>query len=284
MVPRSRTAFAAATIAVLFAARLSAYDFWLTLNPFVFTRGEWATVTIAQGDAFPTATVPMDARQIDQIVIVRPQGTRTTNDQSNLRPELLKHLAFDVHLSAKQPGTAVVVVSTKPEYASVGATAFTSYLRSVRLDAIIAERQRRGEGVRSGRERFTVQPKALMRIGEPPASDRSQAVRAVGAPLVLEIVPARDPYTLKAGEGLPVQVLFEGAPAAGVPLVATYATFRGKPGEYAWSGRTDTTGRASIPMTMAGQWLVRAVHMRRVEGDPKADWESFWASLTFELR
>jgi hypothetical protein len=55
-------------------------------------------------------------------------------------------------------------------------------------------------------------------------------------------------------------------------------------GEYVWSGRTDTTGRASIPMTMAGQWLVRAVHMLRVEGDPKADWESFWASLNFELR
>jgi uncharacterized GH25 family protein len=284
MVPRSRTAIAAVAIAALFAARLSASDFWLTLNPFVVTSGEWAIATIGQGDAFPMATVPMDARQIDRIVIVRPQGTRTTNDQWNLRPELLKYLAFDVHLSAKQAGTAVVAVSTKQEYAKVGPKAFTNYLRSVRLDAIVAERQRRGEGVRSGRERFTVQPKALMRVGTPPADAPSQAVRAVGAPLVLEIVPARDPYTLKAGDPLPVQVLFRGAPVADAPVVATHVTFRGRAGEYAWSGRTDPTGRASIPLTAAGQWLVRAVHMRRIDGDPKADWESVWASLNFELR
>ena len=230
-----RAAIAAVAIATIFAARLSASDFWLTLNPFVFTSGEWAVAAIAQGDVFPRATVPMDARAIDQIVVVRPQGTRTANDQWNLRPELLKHLAFDVHLSAQQPGTAVVVVRTKPEYASVGPKAFTNYLLSVRLDAIIAERQRRGEGEgeRSGRERFTVQPKALMRVESPRADAPSQAVRAVGAPLVLEIVPGLDPYTLKAGEPLPVQVFFEGAPAADVPLVATYGTFRGKPGEYA---------------------------------------------------
>jgi len=30
-------------------------------------------------------------------------------------------------------------------------------------------------------------------------------------------------------------------------------------------------------------WLVKAVHMIPLPKDGDADWESFWASLTFEL-
>ena len=35
-------------------------------------------------------------------------------------------------------------------------------------------------------------------------------------------------------------------------------------------------------MNSAGPWLVKTVHMIRAEGDPRADWESLWASLVFE--
>ena len=47
--------------------------------------------------------------------------------------------------------------------------------------------------------------------------------------------------------------------------------------------RTDNRGQAELLLDGRGPWLVKAVHMVRAT-DPAddADWESFWASLTFD--
>jgi hypothetical protein len=41
-------------------------------------------------------------------------------------------------------------------------------------------------------------------------------------------------------------------------------------------------GRAAFRLPQAGVWLVKAVQMIPFDGG-KADWQSFWASLTFEI-
>ena len=44
----------------------------------------------------------------------------------------------------------------------------------------------------------------------------------------------------------------------------------------------ESAGRATFRLPHAGVWLVKAVHMIPFDGG-KADWQSFWASLTFEI-
>ena len=46
--------------------------------------------------------------------------------------------------------------------------------------------------------------------------------------------------------------------------------------------RTDSQGRVSFPLQRAGMWLIKAVHMMAAPAGSGADWESIWASLTFE--
>jgi hypothetical protein len=46
-------------------------------------------------------------------------------------------------------------------------------------------------------------------------------------------------------------------------------------------GKTDATGRISIPVT-SGRWRLHTIHMERVSL-ADADWESLWATLTFEI-
>jgi len=48
--------------------------------------------------------------------------------------------------------------------------------------------------------------------------------------------------------------------------------------------RSDQNGRATFAIDEAGPWLVKAVHMVPAAAGSNADWESFWASLTFEMR
>jgi uncharacterized GH25 family protein len=101
---------------------------------------------------------------------------------------------------------------------------------------------------------------------------------AVGLPI--EIVPEKDPLSLKSGEALPVRVLLRGEPARDLAVLAESS----RPG-YSTNhevGRTGADGRIAIPVA-AGQWRLHTIHMER-SANPDAEWESFWATLTFEVR
>ena len=46
--------------------------------------------------------------------------------------------------------------------------------------------------------------------------------------------------------------------------------------------QSNAAGRAEFSTDLAGPWLIKAVHMVEAPDEVDADWESFWASLTFE--
>jgi hypothetical protein len=78
-------------------------------------------------------------------------------------------------------------------------------------------------------------------------------------------------------------VLYEGKPYAGGYLCATHAGHSKEHDAYAWCGRLDSEGRAAVPIRSPGWQIVRITRMIPRSGDPKAQWESFWAALTFEI-
>ena len=50
------------------------------------------------------------------------------------------------------------------------------------------------------------------------------------------------------------------------------------------SARTDEDGRVRFRLRPGGMWLIKAVHMIPAPAGASAEWASFWASLTFEMR
>jgi hypothetical protein len=48
--------------------------------------------------------------------------------------------------------------------------------------------------------------------------------------------------------------------------------------------RSDASGVARIPLPKKGQWYVKFIHMVPFVGTDKVDYESKWATLTFEVR
>ena len=48
--------------------------------------------------------------------------------------------------------------------------------------------------------------------------------------------------------------------------------------------RTDAAGKAVISLQGGGKFLLNAVHMQEAPPGRDAKWESYWASLTFEIR
>ena len=75
-----------------------------------------------------------------------------------------------------------------------------------------------------------------------------------------------------------MRLFFRGAPVEGVLIVA----FNKADPSQRIKVRTDKDGLVAIHLPRAGVWLVKAVHMVAAARFVRADWESFWASLTFE--
>jgi uncharacterized GH25 family protein len=91
-------------------------------------------------------------------------------------------------------------------------------------------------------------------------------------------VPEADPYALAAGGELPVRLLYQDKPLAGALVVA----FSKERPEEKVTARSDAEGRVRLRLARPGIWLVKAVHMVEPSQEAGADWESLWASMTFE--
>ncbi len=79
-----------------------------------------------------------------------------------------------------------------------------------------------------------------------------------------------------------MRVLFRGKPAAGLQLEAAWSG--GGKSKTTVIGRTDPAGRIQVPLAAARMWRLHSLMMERCSEPGAADWESFWASLTFEVR
>ena len=92
-------------------------------------------------------------------------------------------------------------------------------------------------------------------------------------------MPDANPYRLKAGDDLSLRVLSKGRPLAGALVTAYPHAEPSRPVRQ----RSDNEGRVTLRLDRAGAWLIKSVHMERIDESEQADWQSWWASLTFEL-
>lgn len=86
---------------------------------------------------------------------------------------------------------------------------------------------------------------------------------------------------LRSGEPFSFRVLFDGEPITGLRVSSNRERINDDGAEHK---RADATGRLNFTFTAPGRWCVRTHYTRPHRDAQVADWESFWASLTFELK
>jgi uncharacterized GH25 family protein len=151
---------------------------------------------------------------------------------------------------------------------------FHDYLTEEGLTNIIETGTQNGEAQKPAREKYGKYARAIIVSGPPDDAYK----RPPGLPI--EFIPEKDPYQLKAGDRIPVQILFRGVPAAALEVRVTSSA----PGSKVQSiGRTDANGRISVLLEAAGAFRLHTIKMER-SSDPGVDRESFWSTLTFEIR
>lgn len=254
----------------LMAVSALAHDMYILPGSFRPAKGELVKAGFHVGDSFPDSEV---SGRIERLVNPRLLWQGGEVAFGNLRVEGKRDVA-DVRVGGS--GNLIAAVQTKPTLIELEPKKFVEYLREEGLAEVIAWREQHGESGKPGKERYSKFAKSLLLSGAP----NGFATNVVG--LTVEIVPEADPYEMKVGDQLPVRVLFRGKPAGGLQLEAAWASASGN--KTVVVGRTDTEGRIRVPLQTAGRWRLHTIKMERCSEPAVADWESFWASLTFEIQ
>lgn len=251
---------------IVLSTPLSAHDFWIELSSFRPAVGSTVGVRLMVGQGFQGEPVPRNPALILKFVLVSDGGEAPIAGRAADDP------AGTVAVSA--PGLQVLGYRSSDSFVALEAAKFEDYLRDEGLERIVEERARRGESAKPSRELFSRCAKALLLAGpgKPVGEDRELG-------FTLELRAEKNPYGLRAGGELPVRLLFEGKPLEGALVVAIpYGRAQEK-----LSQRTDKSGRVRLRLPREGAWLIKAVHMVPAPADSGADWQSLWASLTFEM-
>jgi len=90
----------------------------------------------------------------------------------------------------------------------------------------------------------------------------------------IDIVPLQNPFIMKAGNSLPVKVLYNGNPLPNAEVNG---------GEHNTLGKTDKEGMIKVPM-IPGVNLLSIEHKEKIKDDPDADMLDETATLTFEVK
>jgi uncharacterized GH25 family protein len=250
------------------SATVSAHDFWIEPTRFIAEPGDEIPIVLRVGQDLSGDTVPYIDDWFSDYRVVTPAG-----------PEPIDAMLGDDpagRFIAGESGIYLIGYRSTRDFVELEPEKFRSYLRKEGLERIIDARSERNESNLPARELYSRCAKSLLRIGAGGSDD----VYRLNLGYTLELMPERNPYALSPGDSLPIVLLYNGKPLVGARIIAFTSD---RPEDWI-SVRTDSGGRVELPLCYPGLWLIKSVHMIQTEpGLGRAEWESFWASLTFRL-
>jgi len=247
-----------------------AHDFWLQPLRYKIAPGAADPMTIQVGHAQFRTRWSGDLERVVQFEAIGP------GDRSDLRTALKPNPERDAVLTFASPGVQMLVFQSNHAKSNLPSIRFNDYLKAEGLTPALDLRARTKTMDSPGREIYSRCAKALIAVGAPNPQTQRQVTKPVGLPL--EIVPLRDPYDLGVGQQLPVQVLYQGRPLPGATVMLTSLEFDGQALETKLS---DPSGKATFFVPHVGTWLVNVLWTQPLQGDPDADFDTTFSSLTF---
>jgi uncharacterized GH25 family protein len=246
------------------AGNAVAHDMFIMPDRFRIGPGENVRIGFHSADGFPeSSSLP---KRLTNATLHSGAGTLPISLVEDARRMV-------GNIATTAGGHLIVTVVNAATTETMRPASFLEYIKEEGLSHVVDSRIQRGEAEKPAREKYTMFAKSILLSGRPDDTFK----RGIGLPI--EFVPEKDPYSLKSGESLPVIVFLRGAPAAGLQVMA--ASTSAGDGKNKIVGTTDATGRVLVPVN-SGKWRLHTLTMER-SSDPDADWESLWATLTFEI-
>jgi uncharacterized GH25 family protein len=255
------------------ATGASAHDFWVQPQNFNPTVGQPDPVTIEVGHG------PFRSRWSGSLARVVLFQNIAPSAKVDLKPMLHPKPEQDAILTFDAPGTQMLLFESTDALSNLPSIRYNDYAKLEGLTPALEYRAKTGQTEANGRESYSRRCKVLIDVhgvGDAAGKPNPAITRPVG--FTLEIVPGISPYALKPGQLLPVQVFFDGRPLAGALVKLTNLEFDVRPVSI---HMTDASGRAQFDIPRTGDWLLNVIWTQPIKGNPSADFETTFSSLTF---
>lgn len=266
-----RTTAALAALVAVSAAALGAHDLFIKMDSYFLASGMPVSIPVLNG-TFQVSLNSITTDRIAGISVLSEAGRKSIDTDHWVAETDTSYL----NLRTGEPGTYVVGVSTLAREIDLDGADFNEYLAGDGIPDVLVQRALDRELDKEAREQYSKHVKAVFQVGE-------RRTGGLDTPLghPAELIPLVNPYTLSVGDEMVVRALVDGEPVAR-QLVLTGGEGAGGVFEE-WSGRTGRDGVLSFPITASGRWYVKFINMRKSSQD-EIDYESKWATLTFEIR
>lgn len=284
-ISRASTLVAAGVALLGVAALAEAHDFWLVPNAFTSAPGGQIEISGQTSSRFPTSESAVATDRVASAHLLGATSAERIDDLSTRGTSLL------LRHRATTSGQRVIAVQLFPRSTRESAASFRRYLELEGAPEALARVDR--EGLLRGRDsvtrRYAKYAKTVVEIG---TNGPRAFSRIAGHPL--EFIPLADPARLSAGDTLRVRLLYHGQPLAGIRVHSDVVDSAGSPPAASGATQgaaaatastsdyvTDADGLIRVPVTRAGLWNVRTIHIVQAEATSGADWDAHWATLVF---
>lgn len=249
------------------------HDLFLKLDSFFVAVNNKTSIKILNG-SFQESEGVVSFVRFKDVSVISPAGRRTNLKESDFTNNDKTAL---LNLIRTEAGNYVVGLSTIPREIDLKAEDFNEYLTEDGIPDTLVERKLKKELTKDVRERYSKHVKTIFQVSN---RQTDNFMTVLGYPV--EIVPQTNPYGLKPGDSFEFQCLKDGKPLADQVVMTGREGANGKLiiGE---NVRTGKNGIAKIKLLGAGKWYVKFIQMTRLK-DTKLNYESKWATLTFEIR
>ena len=183
-----------------------------------------------------------------------------------------------LRFTSGSPGTYVAGISTLPKEIELGASEFTEYLEHEGLWSTIEDRKALKISDQPALEKYSKHVKAIIQVESKKTSDYATIL---GYPI--EFIPLSNPYELSVGDSMSVMLLFMSVPLSNQVIHISSRTGKEVKDVEEKETRTDANGEFSFKIEEMGKWYVASIHMQ-VSEEEGIDYESNWATLTFEVK
>ncbi len=255
-------------VAFLCSSIASAHDFWIQPSNFTPAPNERVDFTLNVGGDFSGDVLPRVDEWFSRFEVYDAFGHEPVSGELGDDPA--------GYIEAG-PHSALIIYRSTRNFVELHPGKFETYLEDEGLEWVTDYRKSNGLDNTWGKEWFSRCAKVMIR---PKGSELGPEVMK-STDMTLEIIPLEDPYSLDKSGYLPVKILYLGKPLVGAQVIAYSASNTADK----LVELTDDSGIANFYLTHTDQWLIKSVHIIRTpDTDKKANWESFWASLTFQTQ
>ena len=263
LIKKSTTLF----LLVTFISSLSAHEFWLSPDKFIYKRTEEVNIRFLVGENFEGENWKGNNEKIRSLEIYYGG----VND--DLSPVVSDATGDSIEYFMIDEGTNLIAFNSNNSFIELEPGKFQEYLEEDGLTNAIEYRKQNNEMGCNGREFYQRCAKTLVQVGE--VKDKTFSF---ATDLPVDIIPYSNPYLLKNKELFRAKVFYKKSPVM-YGLVKVWHRVNGKTVKKEL--HTDVNGEIVFPIITEGKWMITTVRMERIIGNPIADWQSYWGSLTW---